>query len=145
ALTITAFSFLYYLMLPVMLRFFIIFGSLVVQTHPATAPLPPEIVLPTVPVLTADPVTPEAGAMWVNETLRELRIAVGVGDETPQVFRLPMDVGGTIAQEYRIGEYVNLVFGLAIVFAIAFQLPIVMLLLSWVGILEAKDLKPWRR
>lgn len=144
-LTTTAFVFLYYLMLPVTLRFFIVFGSLVVQSHPTTAPLPPEIVLPSVPVLAADPIEPEPGSMWVNEPLRELRIAVEVGDDQARVFRLPMDVGGTIAQEYRIGEYVNLVFGLAIVMAVAFQLPIVMMLLAWVGILESKDLKPWRR
>ncbi len=144
-LTASAIVFLYYVMLPVMLRFFIVFGSFMVQTHAPVAPLPPDVVLPSIPVLAADPPAPNAGEMWLNEPLRELRIAVTGPDGALSVFRLPMDIGGTIAQEYRIGEYVNLVFGMAIVFAIAFQLPIAMLLLGWTGIVEAKDLKPWRK
>lgn len=144
-LTTAAIVFLYYVMLPVMLRFFIVFGSFMVQTHTPVAPLPPDVVLPSIPVLSADPPAPNPGEMWLNETLRELRIAATASDGTTAVFRMPMDVGGTIAQQYRIGEYVNLVFGMAIVFAIAFQLPIAMLLLGWTGIIEAKDLKPWRK
>lgn len=145
ALTTAAIVFLYSIMLPVMLRFFIVFGSFMVQTDAPTAPLPDGLTLPNVPVLRADPPAPSPGDMWVNEALTELRIAVADPDGVLSVFRIPMDIGGTIAQQYRIGEYVNLVFGLAIVFAIAFQLPIAMLLLGWTGILEAKDLKPWRK
>lgn len=144
-LTASAIVFLYYVMLPVMLRFFIVFGSFMVQTQTPVAPLPPDVVLPSIPVLSADPPAPNPGEMWLNEALRELRIAVTGPDGALAVFRMPMDVGGTIAQQYRIGEYVNLVFGMAIVFAIAFQLPIAMLLLGWTGIIEAKDLKPWRK
>ena len=40
-----------------------------------------------------------------------------------------------------IGEYIGMVFSMGLVFAIAFQLPVVMLLANWVGILEASDLR----
>lgn len=144
-LTATAMVFLYTVMLPVMLRFFIVFGSLMVQTNVATAPLPDDVTLPEIPVLSADPVSPEPGAMWLNGPLHELRFAIPDAAGALSILRIPLDAGGTIAQQYRIGEYVNLVFGLAIVFAVAFQLPIAMLLLGWTGILRPEDLRPWRK
>ncbi len=144
-LTAAAMVFLYKLMLPVMLRFFIVFGSLIVQTSPATAPIPDGVTLPTAPILSADPQTPEPGQFWINDSIRELRFAAVGRDGSVVILGAPLATGGTISQQYRIGEYVNLVFGLALVFAIAFQLPLVMLLLSWTGILKASDLAPWRK
>jgi hypothetical protein len=60
-----------------------------------------------------------------------------------RVSRLAGD--GLISQDYRIGEYVSLVFRLAIVFAIAFQLPLVMLLLGWLDILRIDVIRRARR
>ena len=144
ALTVAAMAFLYKVMLPVMLRFFIVFGSLIVQTSPGVAVLPDGLTLPSVPVLAADPPAPAPGQMWVNSRMGELRIAAGAADAVT-ILGAPLARGGTIAQQYRVGEYVNLVFGLAIVFAVAFQLPIVMLLAGWVGIFRPEDLTPYRK
>lgn len=144
ALTAVAMVFLYKLMLPVMLRFFIVFGSFIVQPNPGVTPLPDGLTLPTVPVLAADPPDPAPGEMWVNERMGELRIATGAAGAAA-VLGAPLAAGGTIAQQYRVGEYVGLVFNLAIVFAIAFQLPIVMLLAGWTGLIEPGDLTPYRR
>lgn len=144
--TLFAMTFLYYFMLPVMLGFFIIFGSFIVQANPGQAPLPDGLTLPTIPILEADPPDPQAGAMWLNNQLRELRIAAPTADGAATiVFGAPLATQGTIAQQYRVGEYVSLVFGLAIVFALTFQLPIAMLLMNWTGILESKDLVPYRK
>lgn len=144
ALTATAMVFLYKLMLPVMLRFFIVFGSFIVQPNPGVVALPEGVALPTIPVLAADPPAPAPGDMWVNERMGELRIATGA-DGAVAVLGAPLAAGGTIAQQYRVGEYIGLVFNLALVFAIAFQLPIVMLLAGWTGLLEPGDLTPYRK
>jgi len=146
-LTATGMAFLYYVLLPVMLRFFIIFGSMVITTNPATAPLPEGLTLPTVPVLTADPVQPTPGDLWMNENMNELRLAVPTGDalNPVRVMGVPLSGGGVIDQHYRIGEYVSLVFNLGIVFALAFQLPLVLMLGEWVGVLDHRALAKLRR
>jgi len=144
-LTTTAMVFLYTLMLPVMLRFFIVFGSLIIHPNVNVAPPPPGVVFPSVPTLAADPPAPSPGDAWINSALRELRIAIDSKQGKVAVLSVPLASEGTISQRYRIGEYVNLVFGLALVFAVAFQLPIAMLLLSWTGLLEASDVTPYRK
>jgi len=146
ALTIAALAFLYTVLLPVTLRFFIAFGSTLATSDVATAPLPDGLTLPSVPVLRADPPAPEPGQMWINERMKELRLAVGVAGEKPVVMSLPMSAGdGSITQQYRISEYVSLCFNLGIVFTAAFQLPVVMLLGGWTGLLEPRSLGRWRK
>lgn len=140
-LTITGLAFLYKLLLPVMLSFLIGFGISLAGADVATAPIPEGIDLPSIPVLAADPVDPTPGMMWVNGTLHELRIATG-----DEVMAIPMSAGdGSIVQQYRVSEYVSLCFNLGIVFTIAFQLPVVMLLGGWTGLLRPNELARWRK
>ncbi len=143
-LTAAGIAFLYYILLPVSLFFLISFGSNLAQSDPGgelTAALPAGITLSDIPVLAADPIDATPGQMWVNERLNELRIRVG----EDRTLGVALRDDGLIAQEYRIGEYINLIFMLGIVFAVAFQLPLVLMLLGWVGILEADDLTKWRK
>lgn len=141
-MTAIGIAFLYYILLPVSLYFLISFGTSIAQdVVPASAALPPGIELSEIPVLGAEPEAPAVGEMWVNERLNELRIRV---DES-RTLGVPLRGDGLIAQEYRIGEYISLVFMLGIVFALAFQLPVVLMLLGWVGILEPKELTKYRR
>jgi len=144
-LTLAGMVFLYTVLLPVMLRFFIIFGSFVVQTEPQTAPLPADTALPAAPLLTADPPAPSPGDFWFNETLAELRIAVEGPDGDIRIMASPFTGGGQISQQYRIIEYVNLVFALGIVFAAAFQLPLALLLMNWAGLVDPPTLRRFRR
>jgi len=150
ALTATGLVFLYSVLLPIMLRFLIAFGVALAGQEAATAPVDPGVRLSEVPALRADPPDPSAGQMWVNATTRELRVAVPTGREVEgsgvMVMAIPMAAGdGAIAPQYRVSEYVSLCFSLGIVFTLAFQLPVVMLLGGWVGILEARELGRWRR
>ena len=140
-LTGLAAGFLYYVMLPVSLFFLVTFGAGLVQQRAPGVALPEGVVLPRVEIFRGDPEGAPEGSYWVDERLNELRIMLPGGE----VGGLPLRRGGVIAQEYRIGEYVNLVFNLGLVFAIAFQLPVVMMLLNWVGILEPRDVASARR
>ncbi len=147
-LTIAALSFLYTVLLPVTLRFFIAFGSAIAASDIATAPLPDGVDLPSVPTLSADPPAPQPGQMWLNETTKELRLALAPrnADTPPAIMAIPLNAGDSaIAPQYRVSEYVSLCFNLGIVFTIAFQLPVVMLLGGWTGLLEPKMLGRWRR
>jgi len=149
-LTATGLVFLYSVLLPVMLRFLIAFGVTLAGQAAATAPVDPGLRLAEAPVLRADPPAPEAGQMWINGVTRELRVAVPSGPAGDgagvMVMAIPMAAGdGAIAQQYRVSEYVSLCFSLGVVFTLAFQLPVVMLLGGWVGILDPRELGRWRR
>jgi len=133
-LTVSAIAFLYFVLLPVVLAFFISFGSNIGARAPATAPLPAGVVLPEVPVLAADPAEPRVGEVWINRPLREYRICVEIKNDKPVVLGAPLTRATGITQQYRVAEYVKLVFQLSLAFAIGFQMPIVIMLLAWSGL-----------
>lgn len=146
-LTAGAALFLFYVLLPISLFFLIQFGSSIAESNaPAASELPAETIAAleasALPVLAEDPpaeaLTP--GMRWLVPERNELRLYDG---STIRVIRLRSD--GIIAQEYRIGEYIALVFRLAIVFAVAFQLPLVMLLGQWAGLLHHAYLRRFRK
>ncbi len=140
-LTAAGFAFLYKILLPISLTFLIGFGSNIVRTEPGAVALPEGAQLSEIVVLAGDPEVFTKGQMWVNTTLGQLRVCVDDG----LVMGTALQGGGLIAQQYRIGEYVSLVFWLGIVFALAFQLPLVMMLTGWTGILRADDLTGFRK
>ncbi|MCC6659832.1 MAG: preprotein translocase subunit TatC [Phycisphaerales bacterium] len=139
-LSLGGLAFLYFVMLPAMLFFLVTFGAGLGRPTIIPGPLPPGIVLPTVPTLDADPVSPPPGSQWYNRTLGELRFARPDSAGAVEVVGAPMGVTAGIAQQYRIGEYTGLVFFLAVAFALGFQTPIVVLLLGWLGIVERRFL-----
>lgn len=142
-------AFLYFAVLPVMLHFFIHFGSTLGKPSVPTMPLPAGIVLPSAPVLGADPQSPTAGQMWINKHLQELRVCVV--DASPdgavpaKVLGMPLTSGSGVEPSFRVSEYVSLLTTLAIAFAAAFQTPVVVLLLGWAGIVTPKSLAKYRR
>lgn len=146
-LTASGMVFLYTAMLPLMLAFLITFSSQVAQTSTPVAPLPAGITLPIAPSLLADPIDPPAGAFWFNEHLYELRFAIPdrAGASVDHIVGVPLTGGAMIAQQYRVSEYIDMVFGLGLAFAIAFQLPLVMLLLGWSGLIDVKSLAAQRK
>lgn len=147
-LTTASVVFLYFVMLPAMLFFLINFGSSIARADPPVAPLPPGIVLPVVPVLAADPAEPPLGGIWINGPLRQIRVNVGVDGAAPSgqgILMAPLVGSGLIAQQYRLREYIDLVFTMGLAFAFAFQMPIVVLLLSWTGIVQPSMLARYRR
>ena len=155
ALTAIGMVFLYLVMLPIMLGFLITFSSNVAQISAPTAPLPEGIVLPIAPALAVDPVDPPPGAFWFNSDLQELRFALpgnssdgsgdGSDDGIEQILGVPLTGNAMIAQQYRVSEYINMIFGLGVAFAIAFQLPLVMLMLGWSGMADPKSLGRQRK
>lgn len=145
-LTVVAGVFLYTVMLPVVFSFFIGFGNTLMTRQVPTAPLPPGIVLPTLPVLEADPIDPPLGGMWINSQINEIRIGMpSVRGGEPVAMGLAPTGNALLAPLYSIDRYTSLVFALGIVFAIAFQLPVVLLLANWLGLVQEAWLKKQRR
>lgn len=141
ALTAAGAAFLYYAMLPVALFFLISFGAGLAQPNVPSAPLPEGVSISSLAVLDADPIDAPVGSAWVLRPTNQLRVKV----EPATILTTALTPGALIAQQYRVKEYVDLIFVLGLVFALAFQTPIVVLLLSWVGIVEPRELAKRRR
>lgn len=140
-MTALGLAFLYWVLLPLSLVFLIEFGTGLVRPHITGVEPPAGMVFPSLPALAGDPTGATPGQMWLNTELNQLRIQTDAG----KVLALNVHSGAGIAQEYRLGEYVNLVFLLGLAFAVAFQTPIVLMLLSWIGMLDASMLTKYRR
>lgn len=140
-LTVIGLAVLYWVILPVSLYFLISFGSgLIPDRHP-TIQSPEGIAYPAAPILTADPTDVPVGAVWINSTIGQMRIRI----DKDHVVGVALTSGGMIAQQYRVSEYIDLVFMLGLAFAIAFQVPLVLLLLSWLGVVRAEHLTSKRK
>ncbi len=140
-LSLLGIAFLYFVMLPAMLLFLIRFGADLGRPDIAAAPPPPGVVLPLgPPALDADPVEPPPGSVWYNRTLQEFRYAIPSPDGTSviEIRGAPMSRTSGIAQQYRVSEYINLVFFMGLAFAIGFQTPVVVLLAGWLGLVDRR-------
>ncbi|MEO1716713.1 MAG: twin-arginine translocase subunit TatC [Planctomycetota bacterium] len=140
-------TFMYTVMLPVVLSFFIGFGSSLGATPAETVQVPPGIVLAEVPVLEGDPPNPSVGQSWINSELKQWRVCTEIKpDGTPVILTSTLQAASAgLEQSYRLREYVGLVLMLSLGFAVGFQMPVVVLLLGWAGIVEPKDLTGIRK
>ncbi len=141
ALTAVGLAVLYWVILPVSLYFLISFGSGLIPDRHATIPSPPGVVYPSAPILDADPTDAPVGAVWINEPLGQMRIKI----KPDRIVGVSLTSGGLIAQQYRVSEYVDLVFMLGLAFAVAFQVPLILLLLSWMGVVRPEQLTRRRK
>lgn len=147
-LLLAGLSFNYYVVLPLTLRFFVAFGQgLAVHDNPFAPPpsatTPPGLVenMPVIPSHEWDPPEMKSGAMYYNTRRSELRLKLDDGT----VVGIPTVSHAAFVQQYEIKAYINFVLGMMLGFAIAFQLPLVILLLGWVGIVDVVMLRRWRR
>jgi sec-independent protein translocase protein TatC len=151
-LLITGMLFVYYLVLPWTLEFFIAFsigvplemGDVPAVTPPAYATTQATTQPTTQPtylqIVPSAPPRPAEGQWWYNESMH--RVEAFLGGET-RVIRFSAD--NLIATEYKLPDYIDLVVGMLITFGLSFQLPLVVLALVRVGIVERDTLKDMRR
>ncbi len=134
--------FLYTVLIPISMNFLIGFGATfkphdrVVEVEPNL----PEATLWQAPVLGEDPEAPIEGQMWIKVPENQLRMVV-----RGNLLLTPLTTKTLLSQQIQLHKYINLVLVLSIVFPLAFQLPVVMLLLGWSGIVEPQDLGRIRR
>jgi sec-independent protein translocase protein TatC len=146
-LTVSGVLFLYFYFMPLILTFFLDFNSGLGVSEIAVAPVAPEIVLAHMPVLAADPPVEalKPGAAWVNSSENLLRICVSVTNGAPTIASVSLKSSVGAVSEFRYSEYFSLLLSLTIAFAVAFQAPVVVLLLGWAGIINQKTLGKYRR
>lgn len=150
--------FLYYLVLPVVLQFFITFnrafGSADLTPHaiqsllisPPAAPASAAGMTPTqIPVVDADPAEPKPGDLWVNAKTRRLMLRT---DDGGGVWSIPFEIGAVspaLQSQFAVDQYISFVLLLALAFGLTFETPIVVVFLAWSGLIAAATMARSRR
>lgn len=155
-------AFFFVLVLPIMLKFFMqfnnavklpppqptwvdsyIFGTTVGDKSLEKLPTGDQIVPLNIPIVRSDPTKfPDGKAvMWYNATDRELNLHVG--SMTLDLDKQPADA--LFAPLPMLGDYLSFVTIMSLVFGVSFEVPMVMLILSKIGIVPAEKFrKMWR-
>lgn len=144
-LFLTGLAFVYYVVLPLTMRFFIAFALSIPLDLPAMAPpIGPTIAATTQPTfvqpLAADPDHPLPYQFWLNTAERRLKVNMnGV------VRNIPFGGDSLMATHFTLSNYLDLVFRLLLTFGLCFQLPLVVMVLARLGIVEIAQLRYFRR
>ena len=149
ALLVGGMFFVYFAVLPFTLDFFI--SQIVDMPLPGQgsdaesvmiAPVPPETFAnaPVIPSFRGVPENVPNGVMFFDELDQRLKAKLGL-----RIRVLPFNSNNLLAPEIELGKYISLVVMMLISVAIAFQLPLVVLLLERIGIVEVADLRSARR
>jgi sec-independent protein translocase protein TatC len=162
-LTIAGVLMFYFGFLPIALYMLFGWGLTLRDREPSPAPPPAGLVMPTLPVLAADPEQPRPGMVWINEPLRQIRVAVAAATASPtpadpahagvsgadpapvEIYAVRFARPGMIELHPKIDQYVNLFIAVMLIFAVAFQVPVVILLLGWVGLVRTQWLTRYRK
>jgi len=150
-------AFMYFIVLPIVLNFFItfnesfgmpdldrsgLFGILFEEEAPVETKLP-EGDWPSIPLVEEDPTDPPLGSVWVHPGERRLKIRTEAG-----VLAMPLELEGsttTVRSEFALQFYISFVLALALAFGLAFELPIAVVFLSLTRIAPARAMAKARR
>jgi len=149
--------FVYYVVLPLVLQFFIsfnrsfpmsnltpsIFQTLLLPDGEGKEPPPPRAEGLKLPVLREDPAEPAVGDTWINESSRRLVTRMPSG-----IYSIGLEPGGravAVRSHFAIDFYISFVLMLALAFGIAFETPIVVFFLAWTGIVSTLAMRKARR
>jgi sec-independent protein translocase protein TatC len=93
-----------------------------------------------VPLLNEDPTEPVNGELWFNRSSSELKLRID-----GQVKSIPLATDSLMSPLIEIGQYINFVTYLTLGVVVAFQLPLLMLIIGWTGVLPPQLISQYRR
>jgi sec-independent protein translocase protein TatC len=158
ALSALGVLFMYYVMLPVTIWFLVGFNDkfvlpelspTVVQQQIADASAGDDPVLDmstspalgSLPMYDGDPPIVKNGDAWINRETRSLRIVIG-----DQIYTAVLKPSGMMMTPvFMVDQYIRFVMRLGLAFVIAFQLPLVMLLLGFTRLFTRQQFARGRR
>ncbi len=153
-LTLLGIALMYYVMLPLMLLVLVQVGSSL-DLGATGGVEDPRVVailedMPSIPVRYKAPPSPRPGEAWILAPAMDLYVAVEPDPKAPdgpavEIVGVPRGTGPVIAQEFRLTTYVNFVLVMMLGIVIAFQMPLVILLLGWIGLVSADQLRARRK
>ena len=140
ALLMSGVLFVYFLVLPLTVDFFLTFTSGIPMPGGPGSAIVETQVLPAFPIIQGDPATPPEGAMWFNALQNRLKIRIH--DQTRLITFGPENL---LNPQITLDEYISFVLTFMLVFAVAFQLPLVLLALVRIGIVDIDFLRKQRK
>lgn len=148
-LTLAGIALLYYVMLPLMLHVLVLFAASADIGGPPPGQDPRIAAAlaadPAIRPCAVAPATPVVGEGWLLLPSLEFYLAIPDDDGGVEVVRVFPGQAGGIEQKFRISFVVNFVLVLMLGIAIAFQMPLVILLLGWLDLVSVKWLRAQRR
>jgi len=149
--------FLYFIVLPIVLHFFIRFNRafdapsltpttfqrLLLPERENALETAPARGLLKIPTVQSDPEEPADGDTWINTTTRRLMVRMPGG-----VWSAPLEPGPaspTMHSEFALDYYISFVLMLALAFGIAFEMPIVVFFLAWSRLISTATMRRGRR
>lgn len=148
-LTFSGVALLYWVMLPLMLHVLVMVGGEARMELPG--PSVPDVVVEAlasaeaIPVLARPPAELVAGRIWLEAPDLVLRVAVPNEDGVLVPFDVPDASVAGIEPAFRVSFVVNFTLVLMLGIVVAFQMPLVILLLGWLGLASATWLRGQRR
>ncbi len=150
-LTLAGFSLLYFILMPIMLDVLVSFGSVDPDIITTSAPtsITSDHVTPapnafTIPMLAQTPNNVVVGQMWLTPD-HKLVIAAPHDASGIELFTVPLMHATRLAQQFRLADYLDFTLTFILGTCVAFQAPLVVLLLGWIGILDVQSLGKFRR
>lgn len=142
ALLIAGELFVYFLVLPWTIQFFMAFSISIplpdMGSPTVTTTQPSSFV--QVPTIAGDPAGVPDYGMWFDTTQQRLKMMVA-----GKVRVIPFGPENLVSPQILLTEYIDLVLGMLVVFGLSFQMPLVILALCTVGILEPRQLRGMRK
>lgn len=149
-LTALGLALMYWVMLPLMLLVLVGVGSSL-----SLGPPPPSLdariaavleAAPPIEVRAGAPADPRPGDAWLLWPDLDLYVAVKAADSAAvEVIQVPAAGEPIITQQFQLTTYVNFVLVLLLGIVIAFQMPLVILLMGWLGLVTAGQLRARRK
>jgi Sec-independent protein secretion pathway component TatC len=146
ALTLTGFLLLYFVLMPLMLDVLVGFG-MPSQSETVRALEPSgsaAIDGMRVPILAETPSHVAPGQMWLTPDHR-LVVAVPHDASSVELLAMPLMRASLLAQQFRLADYLDFTLMFILATCVAFQAPLVVLLLGWIGLFDVKALGRFRR
>lgn len=100
-----------------------------------------QIPFPTMPAYDHQPSELNPGDMYFDTSLNQVRYMKPDG----MVVGWDAHADTGVSQQFQLKTYLNLILGLIMAFSVAFQLPLVLLLLGWVGLVSVDRLRKGRK
>jgi sec-independent protein translocase protein TatC len=143
-LFIVGLLFVYFLVLPLSINFFLAFSKTfgVNPTGPASV-YKGDFKPVSIPVIPGNPPAEKlhAGDMWIDKEQNVLRVAL----DSTHIRSINFAPDSMMSPIITIGDYISLVITFMLTFGIAFQLPLVMLAVVSVGVVDIEFLKTKRK
>ena len=146
-LTAAGIAIMYLIMLPIMLHVLMSITTGIGMT-PELIPIVSNSAgeSQAIPLLDGNPEAAQLGQMWIDSGTSTLKLTVE--SESPEALRIlsvPLQGNAVVSQVFQLTSFINFVLLLMLGITVAFQMPLVILLLGWIGIVTPEWLSHQRK